>query len=28
VLVGGAAIFFLWRKESSAWFQAQSAPRY
>lgn len=28
VLVGGAAVYFLWRKESSAWFQAQSAPRY
>jgi hypothetical protein len=27
-VVGGAAVFFLWRKESSAWFQAQSAPRY
>jgi hypothetical protein len=28
VLVGGAAVYFLWRKESSDWFQAQSAPRY
>ena len=27
-IVGGVAVFFLWRKESSAWFQAQSAPRY
>jgi hypothetical protein len=28
VLVGGAAVYFLWRKESSDWFRAQSAPRY
>jgi hypothetical protein len=27
-LVGAAAVYFLWRKESSSWFQAQSAPRY
>jgi hypothetical protein len=27
-VVGGAAVFFLWRKESSAWFAAQSAPRW
>ena len=27
-VVGALAIFFLWRKESSAWFQAQSAPRF
>jgi hypothetical protein len=27
-IVGGVAVFFLWRKDSSAWFQAQSAPRY
>lgn len=27
-VVGALAIYFLWRKESSAWFRAQSAPRY
>jgi LPXTG-motif cell wall-anchored protein len=27
-LVGALAIYFLWRKDSSAWFQAQSAPRF
>jgi hypothetical protein len=27
-IVGAVAVYFLWRKESSAWFQAQSAPRY
>jgi hypothetical protein len=27
-LVGALAIYFLWRKDSSAWFRAQSAPRY
>ena len=27
-LVGAAAVYFLWRKESTAWIQAQSAPRY
>jgi hypothetical protein len=27
-VVGALAIFFLWRKDSSAWFQAQSAPRF
>lgn len=27
-VVGALAIYFLWRKDSSAWFQAQSAPRF
>jgi hypothetical protein len=27
-IVGAVAVFFLWRKDSSAWFEAQSAPRY
>ena len=27
-LVGALAIYFLWRKESTAYVQAQSAPRY
>jgi hypothetical protein len=27
-LVGALAVSFLWRKESSDWFQAQSMPRY
>jgi hypothetical protein len=28
VLVGAGAVFLLWKKESSAYYQAQSAPRY
>jgi hypothetical protein len=27
-VVGALAIFFLWRKDASAWFRAQSAPRF
>jgi hypothetical protein len=27
-LVGALAVYFLWRKESSDWFEAQSMPRY
>ncbi|MDF2091676.1 hypothetical protein P0Y31_04920 [Knoellia sp. 3-2P3] len=27
-LVGALAVYFLWRKDSSDWFEAQSMPRY
>jgi hypothetical protein len=27
-IVGAVVVFLLWRKESSLWFEAQSAPRY
>lgn len=28
LIIGGLATFFLWRKDSTAWFKAHEAPRY
>lgn len=28
LIIGGVAVFFLWQKDSTAWFQAHKGPRY